>query len=92
MAAAGVARGDWDVAEGLLSKAMAAARDMGFRYELAKCYKLLGALHWDIGLRSRARAEFERCFELLQALGLRTELGLSYLDVARLSQEGEVRS
>jgi tetratricopeptide (TPR) repeat protein len=92
MAASGASKGDWDVAEALLQQAITCAREMGFRYELAKCYKLLGALHWDIGLRSRAGAEFERCFELLQALGLRTELGLSYLDVARLSQEGEVRS
>jgi hypothetical protein len=52
---------------------------------------MLGAIHWDIGLRSRAGAEFERCFELLEALGLKTELGLCYLEVARLTKEGALR-
>ncbi|MFQ5600960.1 MAG: tetratricopeptide repeat protein, partial [Candidatus Krumholzibacteriia bacterium] len=92
MAAARLRLGDWDVAEALLDEAIDLARALGFRYEVAKCCKILGVLHWDIGLRSRAEAEFERCFELLQGLGLKTELGLSYLEVARLSTEGETAS
>jgi tetratricopeptide (TPR) repeat protein len=77
------ARGDWDVAEAQIEQAAALCRDLGFRHELAKCYKSLGSLHWDIGLRARAEDEYGQCLELLTDLGLRTELGLVYLELAR---------
>jgi tetratricopeptide (TPR) repeat protein len=80
--------GDWDVAETLAHEASARCRELGFRGELARCYKLLGMLHWDLGLRSRASEEFESCFTLLDTLGLKVELGLSYLEVARLAPGG----
>jgi tetratricopeptide (TPR) repeat protein len=78
-------RGNWDRAEVQLESAISVARDLGFRYVAAKCYKELGHLHWDIGLRGRATDDFERCLRLLEALELRTELGLTYLELARLT-------
>jgi tetratricopeptide (TPR) repeat protein len=77
------ARGDWDVSEAQIEQAAALCRELGFRHELAKCYKSLGSLHWDIGLRARAEDEYGQCLELLTDLGLRTELGLVYLELAR---------
>jgi tetratricopeptide (TPR) repeat protein len=85
LAAASAERGDWDVAEKLLGEAESLCQSFGFRYELAKCYKCLGKLHWEIGLRSRAEDDFQRCIDLLGDLGLTTELGLTYLELARLA-------
>jgi tetratricopeptide (TPR) repeat protein len=85
LAAASAERGDWDVAETLLGEAESLCQSLGFRYELAKCYKCLGKLHWEIGLRSRAEDDFQRCIDLLGDLGLHTELGLAYLELARLA-------
>jgi tetratricopeptide (TPR) repeat protein len=77
-------RGDWDVAEARLEEAVELCRSEGFRHELARCYKRLGFLHWDLGLRARAAEDFRRSIQLLTSLRLRTELGLMYLELARL--------
>src|SRR5262249_10261308 len=47
-------RGHWDRAEAHLDAALALARTGGFRSVAAKCYKDLGNIHWDIGLRAQA--------------------------------------
>ena len=75
--------GDWDVAESRLEEAAALCRTEGFRHELARCYKALGLLHWDLGLRARAAGDFDRCIGLLEELRVRTELGLTYLELAK---------
>jgi tetratricopeptide (TPR) repeat protein len=77
-------RGQWDRAEARLETAAALCRTAGFRSELAKCYKSLGSIHWEVGLRARAEEDFERSVRLLEELDLRTELGLTYLARARL--------
>jgi tetratricopeptide (TPR) repeat protein len=77
-------RGDWDLAESRLERAVQICRELGFRHELSRCYKSLGTLHWDIGLRARAEEDFRLCVQLLEDLGLRHELGLTYLQLARL--------
>jgi hypothetical protein len=79
-------RGDWDVAEARLEEALGLARSLGFRHEQATCYKLLGHLHGEIGLRARAEEDLQHCVQLLAELGLRAELGLTYLELARLAR------
>jgi hypothetical protein len=89
LAAAARLHGDWDLAESRLDEAAGLCRSLGFRYELAKCYKSLGHLHWEIGLRSRAEDDFDQSIRLLEDLGLRAELGLLYLELARLAPHAE---
>jgi tetratricopeptide (TPR) repeat protein len=85
LAASDHRRGHWDRAETRLEAAAGICRTMGFRSELAKCYMLLGSIHWEVGLRARAEEDFERSARLLEELDLRTELGLAYLQRARLT-------
>jgi tetratricopeptide (TPR) repeat protein len=88
LGAAHLACGDWDLCERVVREAMELSKQAGFRYELARCYKICGILRWDIGARERAQDDFAQCFALLEDLGLKTELGLTYLEVARLVRSG----
>ncbi len=80
-------RGQWDRAEARLEDALVHARTWGSRIEVARCHRELARVHWDLGLRARAREELERCIGLLEGLDLRVELGLAYLQLVRMAPD-----